>query len=191
MSSFFTETIDLLLKTHNMDRIPRSGYLLRGVTEPESVAAHSFALALLTMLVADRYPEEYDKEKAVSLALIHDISECVTMDIPMPAGSREFKEEKARTELNILEKLMKNPEYTSLYRDFLELKSAEGRLVRGLDKVQMMCKVLAYEKENRGSLEEFWEYTDNFNSYGCPQVEALFRELFKKAGRKYPYEKKI
>ena len=189
MKSFFDETISLLLETHPLDRVPRAGYLLRGVTEPESVAAHSFSLALLVMLVTDQYPEEYNKEKALTLALIHDIPECITMDIPMPAGNDIFKKEKTKAELEITQDIFggtafhQGKHYSALYQDLLEAGSPEARLVRGLDKVQMMCKVLAYEKENRGNLEEFWEYKDNFNNYGCPQTEELFNALFKKAGR--------
>ena len=43
--------IDLFYRLHPMDRIPRAGYLIRGVTETESIAAHSHALATLVMVL--------------------------------------------------------------------------------------------------------------------------------------------
>lgn len=43
--SFPATAIRLLMDLHPLDRVPRAGFLLRGVAEPESVAAHSHALA--------------------------------------------------------------------------------------------------------------------------------------------------
>ncbi|MDQ1256046.1 MAG: hypothetical protein QG656_642, partial [Candidatus Hydrogenedentes bacterium] len=61
-----------------------------------------------------------------------------------------------------------------------------SKLVRGLDKAQMIIKVLFYEREHRGRLGEFWENPKNFNDYGCQPVSDLFDAICAAAGRARP-----
>ncbi|MBT3274947.1 MAG: HD family hydrolase [Spirochaetales bacterium] len=171
--------IELMTKIHPLDRVPRAGYLLRGVTEPESVAAHSHGLALLTLLVCEEHPDEFDSAKAVRIAIVHDLQESFTMDIPMPAGNANFKAAKSETENEIYTSLFADQAESlkGLHREFEEAATQEGRLVRGLDKVQMMIKILNYEREGRGDLREFWEHKANFKDYGLPVITDLFAEI--------------
>ncbi|MCP4644856.1 MAG: HD domain-containing protein, partial [bacterium] len=163
MDAFQARLIELFERIHPLDRIARAGYVLRGVTEPESVAAHSHFVALMTLLVADAYPDMFDKAKALTMALIHDLPEADLMDIPMPAGDAHLKEAKGAAEQAIAEELFAAipGEYATLHRELLEAASPEARLVRGIDKAQMMVKVVMYEREHRGHLEEFWENPRN------------------------------
>lgn len=47
----------------------------------ESVAEHSWRLALMAMLVGDEFPE-MDMDKVIKMCLIHDMGEAITGDIP-------------------------------------------------------------------------------------------------------------
>ena len=47
----------------------------------ESVAEHSWRVALAAFLLRDRFPE-LDMDRVVAMALIHDLGECFTGDIP-------------------------------------------------------------------------------------------------------------
>src|SRR5690242_21894441 len=94
MSSFEKRVIDLFETIHPLDRIARAGFVLRGVTEPESVAAHSHFVSLMALLFADRYPEEYDRGKLLAMALTHDLCESLLMDIPMPTADAHLREVK-------------------------------------------------------------------------------------------------
>lgn len=168
--------IKLLLALHPFDRVPRAGYLLRGVAEPESVASHSYSLALLVLLVADAFEPELDALKAVRMALIHDVPESQTMDIPLTVDNPAFRRAKVDTETEIFKTLFadQDPSWTRLFEDFQNGTSREARLVKGLDKVQMMIKVLGYQREGRGRLEEFWTNPENFKDYGIPVLSRLF-----------------
>ncbi|MBN1698752.1 MAG: HD domain-containing protein [Spirochaetales bacterium] len=177
--SFERHIIRFFGSIHPLERVPRAGFLLRGVSDPESVAAHSHFLALLVMLFTERYPDRFEKGKAIEMALVHDIPEAVLMDIPMPVTDLYFKKEKLRAERNIMDNLFSDltPGYTELMKELDEKSSPEARLVSGLDKAQMMLKVLAYEKEKRGNLEEFWMNPANFEDYGIEEVSRLFDEI--------------
>lgn len=71
-----TSVVDALGR---LKELPRTGWLDRGVPEQavESVAEHSFGVALLVWLLA---PDEIDRDRALELALLHDLAESVTGD---------------------------------------------------------------------------------------------------------------
>lgn len=188
MSSFEQNVVALFETIHPLDRVARAGYVLRGVPSPESVAAHSHFVALLTLLVCDAYPDEFDRDRALSMALTHDLCEAVTMDIPMPAADAHLRAMKDEAEQAVTEKLFEgfDSKYGEHHQDFLDAGTKEARLVRGLDKVQMMLKIVTYQKEGVGRLEEFWANPKNFNDYGIPQVSRLFDALCAHAGKPRP-----
>ena len=62
-----------------LKEVPRTGWLDRGIPpeETESVADHSFGVALLAWLLA---PDELDRARVVELALLHDLAESTVGD---------------------------------------------------------------------------------------------------------------
>ena len=49
---------------------------------PESVAEHSWRIALMAFFLRDEFPEA-DMDKVIRMCLIHDLGECFTGDIPV------------------------------------------------------------------------------------------------------------
>lgn len=188
MESGMERIISLFEQIHPLDRVPRAGYILRGVPEPESVAAHSHFMTLLALLVVEEYPDLFDREKVLGMALIHDLAEARLMDIPMPYADAYLNDAKKAAEQAIIEDLFQGlPEkFARLHEEFLEAKTPESRLLRGLDKAQMMIKILCYEREHRGRLEEFWKNPKNFLDYGIAPVSELFDAICARAGRERP-----
>jgi putative hydrolase of HD superfamily len=180
--------VTTLARLHPLDRVPRAGWLLRGVTEPESVASHCHAVALLAQLVCEAWPGSFDGERAVAMALVHDCAEVATMDIPMPAGDARFREAKSLTERAVVASLFAGASQRAaeLFEEFERAGTPEARLVRGLDKVQMMIRASCYQREGRGCLEEFWTHAWNFEDYGIEAVRELFAEVARFAGRRLP-----
>lgn len=191
MGTFVDRIIGLFEAIHPLDCVPRAGYVLRGVPAPESVAAHSHFVALLTLLFVEEYPEQFQRDRALAMALIHDLSEARLMDIPMPSADKYLSEAKNAAEQAIIEELLQGfpATFADLHREFLESKSPEARLLRGLDKAQMMLKILCYEREHRGRLAEFWDNPRNFEDYGVAPVSALFDAICARAGRARPRAK--
>jgi len=188
MSTFEQRVIALFGVIHPLDRIPRAGYVVRGVSPPESVAAHSHFVSLLVLLFVDEFPDRYDREKALAMAIIHDLSEARLMDIPMPYADAYLKEAKDHAEQAIIEDVFAefSPKFARYHEEFLVADSPEARLVRGLDKLQMMMKVLYYDRERQGFLEEFWNNPGNFRDYGIDAISTLFDAICRHAGRVRP-----
>lgn len=193
MREFSQHVVKLFEEIHPLDRIARAGYVLRGVTEPESVAAHSHFVSLLTLLFVDAYPDLFDRERALTMALIHDLSEAQLMDIPMPAGDAYLREAKQGAEQAIIERLFAGlgGRYAEYHRELLEPKTPEACLVRGLDKAQMMLKIVMYEREGRGRLREFWKNPKNFEDFGIEPVSDLFDAICEEAREERPRWKKV
>jgi putative hydrolase of HD superfamily len=191
MNSFEQRLIAFFETIHPLDRIARAGYVVRGVAHPESVAAHSHFVSLLTLLFLEEFPGRFESEKALTMALIHDLSEAKLMDIPMPYADAYLKEAKDEAEQAVMEELFAgfSPKFAQYHREMIEASSPEARLVRGLDKVQLLLKVLFYERERSGYLEEFWNGADNFRDYGIAPVSAMFDAICAHAGRTRPIPK--
>ena len=177
-----------LARLHPLARVPRAGWVLRGVTDPESVSSHCHAVALLTQLVCDAWPGRFDAGRALAIAIVHDCAEVVTMDIPMPAGDAAFREAKSKTERTTIASLFAGlpTRAVELFEEFERAETPEARLVRGLDKVQMMIRATCYEREGNTALDDFWANRRNFEDYGIETVRELFAEVARSAGRRIP-----
>ena len=55
-----------------MKQLPRTGWVRSDVENPESVAAHSWGMAILALRLA---PENLDMIKVLSMCLVHDLPE--------------------------------------------------------------------------------------------------------------------
>ncbi len=189
MAESFSKRVIALFETiHPLDRIARAGYVLRGVPEPESIAAHSHFVSLMTLLFVEQYPDQFDRHKALTMAIVHDLAEAKIMDIPMPAADAHFAEAKHEAEQHITDELLGpfGDHFGAYQAELAEGKTPEARLVRGLDKAQMMMKIIMYEREGKGRLAEFWNNPKNFADYGIDCVSDLFDALCTEAGRARP-----
>jgi len=170
--------LDLFLELQTLDRVPRSGYVLRGVPEPESVTEHSFHVVFLVWALGYRIPG-LDLLRAVGIALVHDLAEIRVGDLPrtaapyFPEGAKKAAESLAMDDI-----LAPLPAETrALYEEYERGESAEARLVKACDKLQLMLKVSVYESWHQGALAEFWDHPDNFPDPGFAEVRAVFDEL--------------
>jgi len=164
-----------------LNRLPRTGFLMRGVDNPESVGEHVFLTALLACLLL---PElrgdglELDGEKLLSMALLHESGEILLGDIPSPAAAFFGEAGKAKAELAAGRAVLgAHPERRAVMEEFEAGASLEARVARGLDKLQMMIKVLKYESEGKGGLEEFWEFAAKYPGCGVARIDRLFARL--------------
>jgi len=173
--------LSVILEANELKTIPRMGWRVRGVTSGESVAEHSFAVALICMLMADRIEEPVDREKLLMIALLHDLPEHMLGDIHAPAAKILGEEAKEEAELRILERLFdgieEGPRYVKLWKEFAERSSVEGRLVRAVDKLEMFTQAYQYESAGNRMLDDFWGWEGNMKDFSFDEVRRLYDEL--------------
>ncbi|AEK73823.1 metal-dependent phosphohydrolase [Thermococcus sp. 4557] len=170
--------LDLFIEAGNLKKLPRTGWLLRGVSNPESIADHSYRVALITLFLADELRAkgvEIDVERALKIAVLHDLAEARVTDIPLTAQyylDKGKAEKKAAMELFI--KTPNPREYFRLWREYEEGLSLEGRLVKFADKLEMLVQALEYERAGFRDLDEFWGALDSLRE---SEFYGHFREL--------------
>ena len=152
------ELVDAVQFLDRLASLPRTGWLLRGVTDPESIAEHSYGVAVVAAMLVDDLRARgttVDGEKVLRMALVHDAAEVFTGDIPMPAKTDAFKAALSAQEDALLQKILAPADH-ALWHESESGASLEARIVKAADKVQMLVKALTYEQQRRGHLDEFF-----------------------------------
>jgi len=153
--------------------IKRSGWIERGVKGPESVSDHSFMVAILCLIIPK---DGVDKNKAIKMALVHDLAESETGDImerahfkdELPTGWKKHiitkaeKDERERKEMKkIVSSLPENisKEIFDLWEEYEERKTKEALFVKDIDVLERVFQALDYhDKQNyEKTLEVFWD----------------------------------
>lgn len=128
-----------------LKEIMRQNWHLSG--RQESVAGHSWFLALMVLtvhpLVETSMKHKIDLLQSLKLALIHDIGEVLTGDIPFsaaPDGSveREKKLENERIAINKLNDVLREPglDIYEIWTEYNSCSSSEAKFVKSLDKIE-------------------------------------------------------
>lgn len=185
---------EFLQEAYRLKAVKRTGWILEGVRDPESVADHSFGTALLA-LVLGAGRKGLDHGKAVKMALIHDLAECRTGDILPPHGVEYHrsrgraippgthgipKERKQLLERAAMEQLCeKLPGLLALWEELENGASAEARFVKDLDKLERLIQAVLYgEREGK---EIRW-FQQEENQPQDPQLREVFQEFLRSRG---------
>ena len=172
--------LNLFAAAASLKSVKRKGWVLRGVKNAESVADHSLAVAVLSAAIAAS--RGLDPGKAALIAVLHDLVESLTGDLT-PDEKASMGETKLReVERQAIERLtgdapeeVKRVLLQSL-RDYEEGSSAEGRIVREVDKLEMVLQALVYRDELGASgVEEF--VSSALNELKDPEIRSLVEEV--------------
>ncbi|MBO0725520.1 MAG: HD family hydrolase [Blastocatellia bacterium] len=185
--------INFLAELMRLKSTPRIGWLLRGVRDVESVAAHSFGVAVIAMLLADRARArgvEVNVERLLRMALLHDLTETRTGDLPSTIkryfGKAAIKTADEAIAKEIFTELGDLKEsYLELFQDYEHRASVESRLVKAADKLDLLVQSREYEKGGARSLQEFWDTADSdFAGLGIDDLISDLVEELKKSRKK-------
>ncbi|MEM4365074.1 MAG: HD domain-containing protein [Candidatus Nitrosocaldus sp.] len=159
--------LEFFLTACRLKRVKRKGWLVKAKVssdDAESVADHSYMLALIAMIAADA--KGLDTCKAMRMALLHDIAESITGDY-MPEEiegerKRAIEHDAMLKLLNMLPEGLRD-EYARLWDEYANCKSEEARLVHELDKVEMVIQARCYEDMGYGGvLGRFYSYAEPY-----------------------------
>jgi putative hydrolase of HD superfamily len=156
-----------------LKRLPRQGWLDRGVPQPESVADHTYRLALMAWTLGAE--AGMDAAHLVKLVLVHDLPEALAGDAtpyraliargltPEEATTRWHdvltedelaadREDKTATERAAMAGVTAGLDRTlaeemmALWEEYVERRSQEARFVSQLDKLEALVQALEYER---------------------------------------------
>ncbi len=164
-----------------LKRLYRQGWLKRGVPAElcESVAEHSFATALLALLLAGEAATKesgIDRDKAVLMALVHELGESYAGDITPVDGVS--KDDKFRLERESIERALEgHPDsawFLDLWEEFERCESPEARFVRELDRLEMGLHAALHKAEGHAGMEEF--FASARRTVESPRLRSLLEE---------------
>ncbi len=145
-----------------LKRLRRTGWVIRGIPEAESVADHSYRAALLGYILAKE--KKLDAEKVMVMLLIHDIGESIIGDI-VPEGEefidkREVEGKAVRRVLDTLGTV--GEELYEIWEEFTDGSSEEAKLARMVDKAEMAYQAKEYAKMGFSIEKDMLKYLPEF-----------------------------
>jgi putative hydrolase of HD superfamily len=157
----------LLIELQRLKRLDRTGWVLRGLAPgAESVAAHSYGVAFTAMLLADEVRArgvEVNVERVLRVALLHDLAEARTGDMPRTMALYYGAEARRAAERAAFDDMVRElgagraADYGVLHEDYEARASLEARLVKAADIVDLLAQALVFERAGVRELGEFWE----------------------------------
>lgn len=177
--------IQILQFTHEMQKVKHllrfkgmPGWENENIERWDSVAEHSYRMALLAVMIAPYLKEKVSLEKVLKMILVHDIVEILALDYsPVTThsggGGHAFNEvafqEKYKREMNAAETIFKElpselyKEFVALFTEYINTKAnkdsatPEGRFAYALDKIEATIQIIDWKKESKNWEKEAFE----------------------------------
>ena len=138
---------EALIEALGLKDVVRAGWVRAGVEQPESVAAHSWGMA---MLATQLCPGNLNLQRVLELCILHDVAEVVVGDIT--PHDNISTTEKHRLEVEAIREMGINAE--EIFTEYEQQVTEESRFVRYLDKLDMALQAEIYEGQGL-ELSEF------------------------------------
>jgi putative hydrolase of HD superfamily len=157
-----------LIELQRLKGLERTGWMLRGIAAgAESVADHSYGVAVAAMLLGDELMArgvEVNMERILRVALLHDWAEARVGDLPRTAteyfGARARREAESAAFKEIvggIEAGAVAEKYAALHEDYEARESLEARIVKAADVIDLLVQTLSFERAGVRGLDEFWD----------------------------------
>ena len=186
--------LETVLRALALKEESRTGWELRGVEDPESVADHTWGVSLLCLLYGGR--AGIDVDRALRMAVVHDLAEAETGDFATradPNADTIDPEEKLRREREAIGELLEpfGDDLRDLWEEYEARETPEARFVKDMDLVDMCLQAVRYERERRYDADESehfeaYDRLDEFFATAEPRIRTdVGRALLEDARERY------
>lgn len=168
-----------------LKNMPRRRWVIRDIKNPESIAGHTFRAAIMAWFLGAEKNDNFNIEKIIKMALIHDLCDIYTggitpYDSILPKNGKKRKElmktwprftkaqklkisrEKHKKEEKGLNKLIKDlptgikKEIKNLWIDYEKGLSKEGRFFNQIDRIESFLQATEYWEKNKNLPQKPW-----------------------------------
>ncbi len=173
--------LDFFKTAANLKKIPRQGWIDKlSLDSPESVADHSYSMAVMSMVISDL--ENYNSEKILKMVLLHDLAESKIGDYTPEQLSNEKKN---KLENNAFGEIIKNlpdlikSQYLQIWQEYQGNTSPESKIVHQIDRLEMALQAKIYQKDGHSQekLDSFFESAKT--DITDPKLKELFTMISK------------
>lgn len=140
-------TVAFLHEVGHLKMLDRAGWRLAGITDPESVAEHSFRVAVIAYVLA--VMEGCNPDRAAVLALFHDIPECRIGDVPSvgkPHVRTAEAEDVIAEQVQHVEPVLANAVVDAIC-EFEAKETPEAVCAKDADKLECLLQAREYEAQ--------------------------------------------
>ena len=159
-------TLSFIKSVESLKNVLRSAHTSSG--RKESTAEHTWRLCLLATVFGKELGN-VDMAKLLKICIIHDLGEAISGDVP--ATEQTMGNERAKQERHDLQTLIEElpaeikSELLALWDEYEQGSSLEGRIVKGLDKLETIIQ------HNQGENAPTFDYQFNL-TYGADRMLA-------------------
>jgi len=162
-----------------LKKIQRKGWANKlSIKNPESVADHSYSMAIMGMIISDM--EKYNSEKIIKMILLHDLAESEIGDFTPGEISLEKKKE---LENNAFFKILANlpnnlkSQYQMLWNDYQNDGSQESKIVHQIDRLEMTLQAKIYLNEGHSEEKISLFFESAKKEIDHPKLKELFTKI--------------
>ncbi len=145
------DILSFYMKYNQLKNIYRQGWLkvrigLEHKDKCESIADHSFSVALLALTIIEKNRLDLDAFKCIKMAIIHELGEVYAGDFtPYDNITKEEKHIKEREAiLEVLRTLDQDNDFLELWEEFEKAESEEAKFIKNVDQLEFLLQACAY-----------------------------------------------
>jgi 5'-deoxynucleotidase YfbR-like HD superfamily hydrolase/nucleoside phosphorylase len=149
--------LDAFEKLYRLKELRRTGWIVRGIENGETVSSHSFGAYLIALcLLPDHIDEEpdYSKERVLKMLLIHDLAEAYTGDLLPEDKTSEKRQEEDRA-FGGMRMLSTYAHFGSLFdsydlfAEYEARRSYNSRIAHDVDRLDIIFQLIVYCSDGR------------------------------------------
>ena len=145
------DILSFYMKYNQLKNIYRQGWLkvrigLEHKERCESIADHSFSVALLALTIIEENNLKLDIFKCIKMGIVHELGEIYAGDYTpydnITKEEKHFKEKESI--LKVLQTLDENNDYLEIWEEFEQQNTEEAKFVKNVDQLEFLLQACAY-----------------------------------------------
>jgi putative hydrolase of HD superfamily len=184
--------IDFLHQSEKLKTVLRHSWLSSG--RRESVAEHSWRMALMAMLMHSYLDKEVNLLKVLKMILVHDLVEINYQDNPAFKKQPKDKEIQERKSLIKLVKSLPSKlrlELMDLWEEYETGKTQEARFAKAMDKTEVLLQHNEADIKFLTKKEVPYNFIHGLEHCEYDSFLKNFRQLINQDTRRYYYKNKV
>ena len=133
--------VNFLFEVGMLKRTPRTGWQFLAGAEGESVADHSFRVAMIAFVLARLGDDEVDADHVLRLALVHDLPEARTGDLNYMNQKYAHADEERAAE-DLVQGLPFSDELGTLLREYRAEETRESIVAHDADQLELLLHLV-------------------------------------------------
>ncbi len=167
------DIISFYMKYNQLKNLYRQGWLkvrigLEHKEKCESVADHSFSVALLSLTIIEKEKLPLDAFKCIKMGIIHELGEIYAGDYtPYDNITKEEKHIKEKEAIiKVLNTLDKENDFLELWEEFEIGKTEEAKFIKSVDQLEFLLQACAYGYDAK----YFKKCIEKIDNYYCKKI---------------------